>query len=311
MNKRFAGLFVAMLLIFTMGTTVFAADFPSPGNTTGLEKKAQEWNRNVTSVSARGDNNNIITVTQKTATAEQVSAANTVAKEIDEGAEIMAMSDLSVPDGTDTSKGVKITLSVSGVKSGDRVYVLHQLSNGSWETLSATVSGGKVTVTLYSFSPVVIVKYPAAANVPVSDPSKNQSGSNTSNTENNNSNNTTGDTQNNSQSNSQNNNNNQSNSQTNNQNNPVNVDQNVTVNYPDVDKDGSYDKGYSDGYKDGADSSKGNSNATATSVQTTGSTVSVNTATSPKTGAALPALPVIAVFALAGIAVCGKKAHNQ
>lgn len=306
MSKRFAGIFVAMLLVLTMGTTVFASDFPSPGNTTGLEKKAQEWDSNVTSVSARGNNNNIITVTKKTATADQVSTANTVAKEIDQGAQIMGMSDLSVPDGTDTSKGIKLTLSVSGVKSGDRVYVLHQLPNGSWETLSATVSDGKVTVTLYSFSPVVVVKYPAGTSVPTSDPSKNQSGSNNSET-NNNSNNTTGDSQNNSQSNTQNDNNNQSNSQTNNQNNPVNVDQNVTVNYPNVDQDGNYDKGYSDGYADGASSAKKNSGAGTATVQTTGTAA----VTSPKTGASLPALPIVAVFALAGVALCGKKARNH
>ena len=33
--------------------------------------------------------------------------------------------------------------------------------------------------------------------------------------------------------------------------------------------------------------------------------------TSPKTGAALPALPFVAVFAAAGIVVCGRKARKN
>ena len=120
-----------------------------------------------------------------------------------------------------------------------------------------------------------------------------------------NSNNTSGPSQSNSNSSNSSNSNNQSNSQTNNQNNPVNVKQNVTVNYPDRDSD-SYDNGYGDGYSDGRNSVKGTSasNGRAASGGTTSAGV-----LSPKTGASLPVLPIVAVFALAGIAVCGKKAH--
>lgn len=38
---------------------------------------------------------------------------------------------------------------------------------------------------------------------------------------------------------------------------------------------------------------------------------SVSYKTSPKTGAALPALPFVAVFAAAGIVVCGRKARKN
>ena len=176
---------------------------------------------------------------------------------------------------------------------------------------------GKVTVTLYSLSPVAIVQYPNNVSVPISDPSKNKPDS-TNNTNNNtnstessnsnstNSNNTSGPSQSNSNSSNSSNSNNQSNSQTNNQNNPVNVKQNVTVNYPDRDSD-SYDNGYSDGYSDGRNSVKGTS-ASSNGVAASGGTTSAGVL-SPKTGASLPALPIVAVFALAGIVVCGKKAH--
>ncbi len=301
MKKIVAGMLTTMLLTLTMGITAFASTFPSPGNETALNQVAKEWNEKVTGVSGRGSNNNIVEVTRNQATAEQVSKGNTAAKQISDQAQVMAMTDLSVSEGTDTSKGITITLSVSGVQKGDSVYVLHKLSNGQWETLKpSSVENGKVTVTLYSFSPIMVVKYPADVTVPVSDPIQNQPGSSNSSENNNNSesntnsNNTTGDTQ--SNSNNQSNNNDQSNTQTNNQNNPVNVDQNVTVNYPD--KDGSYDKGYNDGY------AAGKSNVGSTS----GSSAYV---VSPKTGAALPALPILAGAALAGIAVCGKKARNN
>ena len=216
------------------------------------------------------------------------------------------MADLSVGDNVDTSKGVTIILSIdpTTISSGYSVYVLHQYGNGKWEVVKpSSVSNGQVTVTLYSLSPVAVVQYPTSANVPTSDPSKNQpdgnkTNNNTNSTKNNtNSNNTSGPSQSNS---------NSSNNQSNNQNNPVNVNQNVTVKYPEKDSEDNYDEGYNDGYSDGRNSVKGSSasNGGAASGGTTSAGV-----LSPKTGASLPALPIVAVFALAGVAVCGRKAH--
>ena len=229
-------------------------------------------------------------------------------------AEVLGMTDLSVGKNVNISKGIRLTFSVPGVKYTDKVYVLHQLSSGEWETLKPTsISNGQVTVTLYSFSPVAIVRYPSNVNVPVSDPTKNQTDNNTNNSEtNNNSHNTTGDSQNNSQTfnpnnnNSQTNNNNQSNSQTNNQNNPVNAKQNVTVNYPDSDDDG-----YSDGKSDAKSAGKTSSYTTGTNGGSTNGAVAAVGMTSPKTGASVPTLPILAVAVVAGIIVCGRKAAKN
>ena len=317
MKKMLMGV-LAMLLVLTMGTTVFAS--PSPNPDTGLDLKAQEWNNKVEHVAATGANNQIYNVTKKRVDATKVNSVNEVIKTVSSQAEVIGMSDLSVDKGVDTSKGIKVTLSIDpkSIINGFSVYVVHQYGEGKWETVkpSSVTSDGKVTVTLYSLSPVAIVQYPNNVSVPISDPSKNKPDS-TSNTNNNtnstessnsnstNSNNTSGPSQSNSNSSNSSNSNNQSNSQTNNQNNPVNVKQNVTVNYPDRDSD-SYDNGYGDGYSDGRNSVKGTSasNGRAASGGTTSAGV-----LSPKTGASLPALPIVAVFALAGIAVCGKKAH--
>lgn len=317
MKKMLMGV-LAMLLVLTMGTTVFAS--PSPNPDTGLDLKAQEWNNKVEHVAATGANNQIYNVTKKRVDASKVNSVNEVIKTVSSQAEVIGMSDLSVDKGVNTSKGIKVTLSINpkSIINGYSVYVVHQYGEGKWETVkpSSVTSDGKVTVTLYSLSPVAIVQYPNNVSVPISDPSKNKPDStnntnnNTNSTENSNSNttnsnNTSGPSQSNSNSSNSSNSNNQSNSQTNNQNNPVNVKQNVTVNYPDRDSD-SYDNGYGDGYSDGRNSVKGTSasNGRAASGGTTSAGV-----LSPKTGASLPALPIVAVFALAGIAVCGKKAH--
>lgn len=314
MKKMLMGV-LAMLLVLTMGTTVFAS--PSPNPDTGLDRKAQEWNNKVEHVAATGANNQIYNVTKKKVDASKVNSVNEVIKTVSSQAEVIGMSDLSVDKGVDTSKGIKVTLSIDpkSIINGFSVYVVHQYGEGKWETVkpSSVTRDGKVTVTLYSLSPVAIVQYPNNVSVPISDPSKNKpdSKNNTNSTENSNSNstnsnNTSGPSQSNSNSSNSSNSNNQSNSQTNNQNNPVNVKQNVTVNYPDRDSD-SYDNGYGDGYSDGRNSVKGTS-ASSNGVAASGGTTSAGVL-SPKTGASLPALPIVAVFALAGIVVCGKKAH--
>lgn len=316
MKKMLMGV-LAMLLVLTMGTTVFAS--PSPKPDTGLDRKAQEWDNKVEHVAATGANNQIYNVTKKRVDASKVNSVNEVIKTVSSQAEVIGMSDLSVDKGVDTSKGIKVTLSIDpkSIINGYSVYVVHQYGEGKWETVkpSSVTSDGKVTVTLYSLSPVAIVQYPNNVSVPISDPSKNKPDS-TNNTNNNtnssessnstNSHNTTGPSQSNSNSSNSSNSNNQSNSQTNNQNNPVNVNQNVTVKYPDFDTEDNYDNGYSDGYQDGRNSVKG---ASATNGKVaSGGTTSAGVL-SPKTGASLPALPIVAVFALAGIVVCGKKAH--
>ena len=314
MKKMLMGV-LAMLLVLTMGTTVFAS--PSPNPDTGLDQKAQEWNNKVEHVAATGANNQIYNVTKKRVDATKVNSVNEVIKTVSSQADVIGMSDLSVDKGVDTSKGIKVTLSIDpkSIINGYSVYVVHQYGEGKWETVkpSSVTSDGKVTVTLYSLSPVAIVQYPNNVSVPISDPSKNKPDStnntnnNTNSTENSNSNstnshNTTGP----SQSNSNSSNSSNSNNQTNNQNNPVNVKQNVTVKYPDFDTEDNYDNGYSDGYQDGRNSVKG---ASATNGKVASGVTTSAGVLSPKTGASLPALPIVAVFVLAGIVVCGKKAH--
>ena len=194
-KKIFTGVVTAMMLVFTMGTTVFAD--PSPTSDTALVQRTNELN-NATTVESSGynANNELITVSSKGVDKdvyrEGNRQANAVASAQNGSATVMAMSDISVPSATNTSKGIKVTICASGIKAGDNVYVLHKLKSGSWQTVKPdSVSNGKVTVTLYSFSPVIVVRYSSNVNPAVTtDPSKdeNSQGSNTNSNVNDNSN---------------------------------------------------------------------------------------------------------------------------
>jgi hypothetical protein len=228
------------------------------------------------------------------------------------GAQVFAMADLSV---SGSSKGaVTVTLNVEKIRSGDNIHVYHYNSTTrTWEDLNSvsgsnvTVTEGAVTVTMSSFSPVMVVYVPTTASSQKDDTQNSTQDS----------------TQNSTEAGSQN-------------------DQDISSGSAE-----DYTQGYNDGYEAGVNSvsnissgsssgssktgkasksktsksssSSGKSSKTVSKTVTrtiykTGNTTTspVNTsATSPKTGASLPALPFVAMFAFAGLLVCNKKGHNQ
>jgi hypothetical protein len=324
MKKFFAGIISAMLLVAMMGTTVFAS--PSPGSDTALRQKAEELNQKITSATGIGSANAVVVVTTKALDDDQMARANAKVQADYTNASVLAMTDVSVPDGTDLRNGVKITFSVTGVLAGDNIIVLHQKADYSWETLTASVGNGTVTVTMRTFSPIVIIRLPNSSSSSGSTTSSGSSSntstpgsSNTGSTGTPGSNNggstvSSGNSTDSTDANKGgNNNSNDDNSvtvengdvQNTNEGDTVDVNQNVTVDYPDN------ASSYGDGYKDGYAAGQASVNSTSASSYrgSTGSSGS-GSATSPKTGEALPALPIIAVFAIAGIIVCGRKARN-
>lgn len=276
------------------------------------DKEAQDLAGKITFSSAISSTGTVVMMTKGNASAANVATAKGIAASLGSGAKILGMAEFTTTvDASLIEKGIQATLYVSDVKAGENVYILHGLSNGTWETIKPFVVGsGYVTFRLYSLSPIAIVWYENGVSIipnqqvpSTGTDSTNPDGSTEGtggNSQNNNQGQSNPQTNNQNQSNSQNQNNNQnqsnnqSNSQTNNQNNPVNVNQSVTVNYPDT---GQYSNGYGAGFKDGFNAGK----------NTGGSSGSSSTVTSPKTGAELPALPFFAMFAAAGLAVCKKK----
>ena len=310
MKKRFAGVLAALMVLVMGTTTVFAAGSPSANDAV-----VDALNKGVTSVTQKNGSSTQIISTGKVAKADYQAADQNKQNTYDS---IVAMTDIvgiSVPSG----QSATVTIAVDGIRQGDKVYVLHKYKVGGtymWERLTPdAVGNGYVTVTMKSFSPVFVVKVGEA---PSNGNGSNNGGTNNGGTNNgsnngtnttpptngNNNNNTTGDST------SQSNNNNQSNSQTNNQNNPVNVDQTVNVTYPDMDD--RYDEGYEAGYNAAMSTNKGSTGSGNSGSGSSGSSAGgAATVVSPKTGASLPALPFVAMFAAAGIAVCGKKARNR
>ena len=76
-----------------------------------------------------------------------------------------------------------------------------------------------------------------------------------------------------------------------------------------------YDEGYNDGYSDGKSDAKSagktSSYTTGTNGGSTNGAVAAVGMTSPKTGASVPTLPILAVAVVAGIIVCGRKAAKN
>jgi hypothetical protein len=322
MKKFFAGMMTAMLLVAVMGTTVFAAT--SPDAETALKKQEEDkkqaaaLNTSITKIDAAVGKTSIV-ITQSALDVKEMEQGKDAVTEKKYSGEtsVLAMTDLTVANanGTDITQGVTVSLTVPGVLSGDNIHVLHQTGSGSWEELSVTSVGkDSVTVTMTSFSPIVVVR--VAGTTTTSTPTyvyyTTPSSSSTTAGATTDSNTTDGDTD----------------------AAASGSTKDVSLGTTDV---GTYTQGYSDGYAAGAASVKGASttdsaktdstktdaaktdsaaagtNAVGTTViRTVGSTSGSNlSATSPKTGASLPALPVLAVFAFAGILVCGKKAQNR
>jgi hypothetical protein len=332
MKKLFAGMMVSMLLVLMMGTTVFAA--LSPTAEAALAEQAKTLDSYITPDSAKVGGK-AVTLNSKTVSAEELNACNQAAQNTISNAKVearvLAMTDLYLSDADkDISGNITVRLKVTGVNKGDTIDVLHYDSTTkTWEKVAPSlVEDGYVTVTLSSLSPVAIVREEAKATTDtvnnyyssytyVTNPaSSTASGNQNSSTDNN--------------------------SQSGSSYNTPDDDSDTIYDYT---------QGYNDGFAAGRDSveqentdttssnssksksttaakttkssgSKSSTSKTTTSKTSTSKTTGTSTGTgtgtgmntsakSPKTGAALPALPILAVFASAGILACGRKAKNQ
>ena len=133
MKKKIAVVLTA-LMVMAMGTTAFAATSPT-------------------------------TKTSETTTAEATAYANvTVAAGgivIDGVASTAAPTVKAVPVSFEKAQ---LTFSVNGVTAGQKIAVLHQKHDGSWEVINPdSVGNGTVTATFTSLSPIAFVAYNASA----------------------------------------------------------------------------------------------------------------------------------------------------
>lgn len=144
---------LAALMVLAVATPVLAA--PS--------KDAEAAAKPITEVKTESG----VKLTVSKVTEEKVAEVYAEAEKKNEDSEILAVVEVSVPEGTDTSKGLKVTFDVTGVVAGEKIYLLHEKANGTWEVIHPDkVEDGKVTATFKSFSPVAVVKVPASATLP-------------------------------------------------------------------------------------------------------------------------------------------------
>lgn len=109
--------------------------------------------------------------TLKSATTAVISAVEEklgvdITEEVEKGeqkvtAALLAVIDLEV---TGFTGSVDVTFNVEGIEAGNTVYVLHEKTDGTWETIAPkSVEDGKVIVTLSSFSNYAIAKVAATS----------------------------------------------------------------------------------------------------------------------------------------------------
>lgn len=161
MKKKIAGLLMA-LMVMTMGTTAFAATSPTTNNTTTTATTATAY-ANVTSSGVMIDGTtSTVAPTIKAVTTAQVEAAQAQAvATVAPTAKVLQMVDVSLPV---SFTKAQITFNVSGVVAGQKIAVLHQKHDGTWEVIAPdSVGNGTVTATFTSLSPVAIVAYNASA----------------------------------------------------------------------------------------------------------------------------------------------------
>ena len=159
MKKKIAVVLTA-LMVMAMGTTVFAATSP----TTKTSETTTAY-ANVT-VAAGGividGVASTATPTVKAVTTAQVEAAQTQAvASVAPTAKVLQMIDVTLPVSFEKAQ---LTFSVNGVTAGQKIAVLHQKHDGSWEVINPdSVGNGTVTATFTSLSPIAFVAYNASA----------------------------------------------------------------------------------------------------------------------------------------------------
>lgn len=322
MKKKIAGI-LAALMVLSLGTTVFAA--PSPNKASDMAKAAADL---VTTVESGSD---AVALTAGTVNTDDLTSVyDVVAEKIGSstGFNVLAAVELSsvntLPDG-----GLQITFDVTGVTSGEANIRIYHKKGTDWEVKTPFVGNGYVTATFDSLSPFFVVRYDSTPSV--SDGSVDSSAVvnnyyNTYTTNNTNSNNITSNTNSNNPTTT--NNSNSNNPATTNYTNSNNTNSNNTTTTNNAASSSSSTKKSTSSSKKSStsttdkvsaksagDGNSGTNNQTVTvNVNGDGSSsgkagVSTST-TSPKTGSSMPALPMIAVFAVMGIAFCGKKARS-
>ena len=163
MKKKIAVVLTA-LMVMAMGTTAFAATSPTTKTSVTTTTEATAY-ANVTVAEGGIVIDGVASTaapTVKAVTTAQVEAAQTQAvASVAPTAKVLQMIDVTLPVSFEKAQ---LTFSVNGVTAGQKIAVLHQKHDGSWEVINPdSVGNGTVTATFTSLSPIAFVAYNASA----------------------------------------------------------------------------------------------------------------------------------------------------
>lgn len=179
MKKRILALACAMTMVFGMSLSAFAATSPTGSSTADSAKEdaekaayEAEMSEVVTIPNSSGQTFSgwtIMNFAETTKISSGVSGATISAVGLDTaramiveanrlvgtGTFIASIVDLNVPAGTGTAT---FTLTCPNVWKGQKVTILHQKKDGTYETIKpSNVADNSVTFTMTSYSPIAIV----------------------------------------------------------------------------------------------------------------------------------------------------------
>ena len=150
---KLATAMAAVVMILGSSVTTFAATSTSTVNATASDVSA------VTASTKDGAAVSVSAVTETVVTDAQKAAVALVGQDADKNAGTVQVEKVFELKATLTGP-TDITIAVPGITAGQKVAVLHQKADGTWESRPVTdVSNGSVTATFDSLSPVAIVTY--------------------------------------------------------------------------------------------------------------------------------------------------------
>lgn len=164
MKKKIAVLLTSLMVMAMGTTTAFAATSPTTQTSQPQATTATSY-ANVSVPTGGVVINGVVvdtvpTITPVTTSQVETAQAQAVAM-VAPTARVLQMIDVELPVSFDR---VQLTFSVSGVTAGQKLAILHQKHDGTWETIIPdSVGNGTVTATFTSLSPIAFVAYNASA----------------------------------------------------------------------------------------------------------------------------------------------------
>jgi hypothetical protein len=154
MKKKLIALLTVTVLVLGCSMTAFAAESPEAAD---AETDAEILNSGSIKAKSGDTEFSIAPANEEILT----SAKEAVKKLVKGDTTLLKVFSIELPQGVtlDTVNGTPITIEVEGIEAGQKISVLHQKDDGTWEEVKVTkVETGKVTALFKSLSPVAIVK---------------------------------------------------------------------------------------------------------------------------------------------------------